>query len=53
MEDAANDKPAPPSSSALPSSSSTQPSPMHCTMTIDEARAHYQDMVWKEQLKAI
>jgi hypothetical protein len=41
MEDAADDERAPPSSSV-------PPLPVHCTITIDEARAHYMDMVQEE-----
>ena len=42
MEDATDDEPVPPFSSALPS-------PVHCTMTIGKACAHYTDMVREEQ----
>lgn len=45
MEDAVDDEPAPPSSSSPP------PSPLHCTMTIGEARAYYMDMVREEQFR--
>ena len=56
MEDASDDEPvtlssssvAPSSSSTAPSSSAP-PSPVHCTMTIGEACAHYMDMVRQEQ----
>ena len=49
MEDTAADEPAPPSSSVPPSHSSAPPSPVHCTLTIGEARAHYMDMVREER----
>ena len=42
MEDGADDEPAPQSSSA-------PPSPVHCSMTIGEARAHYIDVVREDQ----
>lgn len=42
-----DDEQAPPSSS-VPPSSSAPPSPVHCTMTIGEVRAHYMDMEREE-----
>jgi hypothetical protein len=44
MEDAANNEPAPPSSSAPPSL-------VHCTMTIRKACAQYMAMVQEEREK--
>ena len=49
MEEASDDKPSPPSSSSAAPSSSAPPSPVHRTLTIDEARAHYMDMVREER----
>ncbi|KAE8771653.1 Sulfotransferase [Hordeum vulgare] len=43
MEDAIDDEPVPPSSSSAPRSLA------YCTMTINEARAHYMDMMRDER----
>ena len=45
MEDASDDEPTPPSSSFV------APSPVHCTLTIGETRAHYMDMVREEKFR--
>ena len=51
MEDTSDDEPAAPSSSSAAPSSSAPPSPVHCTMTMGEAHAHYMDMVREERFR--